>query len=161
MSTFLRAVVRDSRSDADDAAALSRAHGRHERPRAQEIPSEIDIDGSVPFCFFHVHHQGSRIDARVIDENIHVAEAAESLLRQVLHGGFTRYIDLHRQALRPEIGEFVGNRLGLVRLEIGHNDFGAFAAQTESDGPADSLGAAGHDRDFSLQSHGVTKPPFT
>ena len=161
MSAFLRAVVRDSRSDADDATIFLRAHRRDERARAEKVASEIDIHRSIPVFFLHVYHQGRRIDARVIDENIHVAEAAESLLRQVLHGGFTRYIDLHRQALRPEIGEFVGNRLGLVRLEIGHNDFGAFAAQTESDGPADSLGAAGHDRDFSLQSHGVTKPPFT
>src|SRR5438094_7600946 len=55
MSTFLRAVVRDSRSDADDAAAFLRARRRHERPRAQEIPYATTVDGSVPFRFFHLH----------------------------------------------------------------------------------------------------------
>src|SRR5439155_18734742 len=47
MSALLRAVVRDSRSDADDATIFLRAHRRDERARAEKVASEIDIHRSI------------------------------------------------------------------------------------------------------------------
>jgi hypothetical protein len=64
-------------------------------------------------------------------------------------------------ALRPQCAKFVGDFFSFVSLEICDHDFCSLAPQTERDGAADSLRATRYDSDFSIESHGVTRPPFT
>src|SRR5438132_11894065 len=69
-SEFLRAVMRNAGSDADDSAALLFSHGRNNGSRAEKIPAKINVDGPVPSFLAHVDDQRFEIHPSIVHKNI-------------------------------------------------------------------------------------------
>jgi hypothetical protein len=151
----------DARRNADDPSELSLAHTRDKSARTEEIPAEIDIDRPIPILLRHIRDQRARIDSGIIHKDIDTAKTFEDLIRKTFHRRFGGNVNLDLMALSPCGAQLFGNTPGLVRLQVGYDDLGSFAAETHRNRTADSLRTTGHDGDSLFVSHGVTKPPLT
>ena len=140
-------VLTGEAGDVDDEAAAALAESREGFVGAVEGSIEVEIDVAVPIFHRHLADFPEDTETGIVDEDV---EAAEGVVN-----GFEERADLVGAA---DIGgmaedfaasaEFGAGALDGFFGSAAESNGGALVQQAFDDGPADSAGAAGDERDF-------------
>ena len=91
-------------------------------------------------------------DARIVDQNIEMAEPAKHIPG---HGGDAIIAgDVDANSKRP-LAQFRGNRGGGIGIDVGDGDAGAFSQELADDARAKPGCAACHQRGLAFKSHRI------
>ena len=133
---------------------------RHHRLAGQEHGLGIDGEGAIP-VFFRVvreRHAGRRRHARVVHQNVDLAQRIARAIDHGLDVGGAGHVGLQRERLAPQRLDLLGHLLGVERLDVGNGDVGAFARHREDDAAPDAASSTRHDRHLAGEPHAL--PPI-
>jgi hypothetical protein len=115
---------------------------------------EIDGEDLAPRRVIHLHEALVRVDARVVHEDVEMAEFLQHFLRHPERVRIVADVGLceHRAAAHLlDVLDDVARR-PLARHVV-HRDVGAFLGERERDGASDSAAATGDERGAILEPH--------
>ncbi len=137
--------------DVDDPSPAILHHLPQQCLRQQKRPSQIRAQHVIPIGAFHTHHQIVARDARVIDQDLHLAEPIQHRLRAVLDRLLAGHIECKCRRLsarcrnlRRHLGQ-----LGLIARRQRHR--GSRLRHFQRTRPPDPLRRSSHQRNSSLQ----------
>ncbi|CAM2161002.1 hypothetical protein PT2222_90220 [Paraburkholderia tropica] len=146
------------RGDVDERAAAALAKMRHERAHAPVEAFHVDGENAVEFRFADLHHGLVAMrGARVIDDDLHAAEAADGGVAQRVPVGFARDVALHGDRLAARVRDLTRDALCGLGVQIVDDDMGAFARIGFGDAFAESRTGARHDGRLACESHAVSE----
>src|SRR5712691_192809 len=128
------------RGNVDDRAAALLDHARQKGADRAVHRFHVEVEGEVPIGLRAFEHGAVVHVARAVREHIDRADARRELF------------DLGRVAHVELLALGALQIFYLGGIEIGRDDFAAFAHEGLRDGPPDSLAGGGYEADFSLQT---------
>ena len=135
-------------------------HQRKRMLHAEENAVEIDRHLPLPVGERHVDHGTREANPGIVDENVEPAEPCPGLGHDRLPVFLARYVVVVVLALASDGAQFAQQALALLVLQIGCDDLRALARQHQGCGPADAVGGAGHQSDFSFDTPRHASIPF-
>ena len=145
--------------NADDAAALLRAHVRNHRATDEEHAVEVDADDLVPVLVLQfpqrrdaAHHAG------VVDEDVDALKAGEGIADQCCRPAGVAHVGGDAVRRIAALAQIIGGPLDARAVDVGENRARARLTEALRDGEADPAGAAGDQRHALVQPklvHGV------
>jgi hypothetical protein len=105
---------------------------------------DVDRVDPTPVVDDHVGHSAHQEDAGVVAEHVHLLEALERGVGQLLHGPLVGDVGADRQGLDTEGGDFVGHRLCRAFFDVGHHDVASRPGEGQRQPAADATATAGH-----------------
>ena len=126
-----------------DAAPLALLHAGHEVAHHGHAGGEVDFDIAIPHLVFNRVNRLRVVDARVVDQDVHFAEALQGFvgqgfdLRAVTHVG-AHPLDLRTQAF----ADLNGGGLQLIGVAAGDEHICASFGEHARDGFAEAFAAA-------------------
>src|SRR5438128_6593496 len=144
------------RGDVHDAARLALDEVRRDRLAREKDRLRVDREGAVPVFLGIVRERHARRTggARVVDEDVDLAERLARAVDHRLDVGGAGDVGLHREDLAAQALDLAGDLLGVQHLDVRNGDVGAFARQRQHDATADPATAARHNRDLAGEPHG-------
>ena len=116
--------------------------------RQQQWRAQVEGKDPVEDLWRHVVHGRARGVHGVVDEDVDLAEALEGDIDQSLAVVHPHKVGLLEDRLLPQP---LRDRRAILGRQPAHDDLGALFDKERRDRGAQSLSAAGHDRDFSRQ----------
>jgi hypothetical protein len=136
------------RSGQDQVAAAARQHARQDRAGSVDMRHHVD----VPLLLPDLQIGGQRVaavgDARIAEEDVDRTELGLDPGDQIVDRAFLADIAGDRQA-----ADFRRDHSGDIVVEVGDRDLCAASGEVAGARRADAAGAAGDDRDLSLELH--------
>ena len=130
----------------------------------EESALEADVHAAVPFLYSGVEHSLAHDDARVVDEDIDVAESLHHRFNGLLHIVLAGHVALECLRLSAEFADLTGF-FGALVAHIDHCDRCAVLGVELGDGKADALTGAGDNgylpfkgNELVLDHHGKLPP---
>ena len=154
-----RALVRVHRAHVDHhAATVVLVHVAQRCTRGQE--RAIDVDGLHLFPVGErvAHERIDDLDAGVRDEDVDRAEFFGHAVDAAVHGLFIGHVHTQANGLAAGIGDFLGDGLGAVFVQVNDGDGRARTGEREGDLLADAAGGTRDDGDFAFQIRHVCTP---
>src|SRR5690606_38982160 len=125
-------------------ADVTRAHNRAQHVRVHHFLEVADIN---------LRHRLRGVDAGVVHQNVNAAKLRFDPLKQRLDAFVLADVGAHKDGFAVGVLDpFHGFAAGPV-ARVGNDDGRAGFRQTQSDGRADALGAAGDDGDLAAKVH--------
>ena len=146
-----------NRRDVDDRPAAGALHRPQRVLRAQPGALEIDAEDAIPFGLGHLGGVEVGVHAGVVDQHVERAVTGDDGLNRAPHVGLDRDVRAGRRWRRcrppPARGPSPGRPASSRSAKV---DRRAFGGELLDDRPPDAAGAAGDERNLSVQSsHGV------
>ncbi len=143
------------RADVDDLARrLAALQVLHESLRGEEGALQVRVQDEVVVVFRHVPERGVLFHARVVDEDVDLAQGGDAAGNELVDRGDRAEVraDGHRA---PACGlNLCLDRVRFFRMRvIVDDDVGAFLREADRDGGSDALAASRDECDFSGEFH--------
>jgi hypothetical protein len=137
--------------DVDDAASALFAHVGHDEPSAADGAEYLELDVGFPGFVADLQKRAAGGRPRVVDQDVDTAEFAHDRADESLDVRGLAHVRRHSERCAPGALDFVDGLGHRIRAPRTNGDAGAFAREHERGGLADTVGAAGHDGDFTFQ----------
>lgn len=144
----------DGGGQVDDPAPLRPLHRRHDGARTQERAGDVHVDRATPFSErqFPERPNAKVLEhGRVVDEHVDAAKGGKRAFGQIGDRDRVRDIGPDRERAVPLSFEFLLQGDRRLAVAFGDHRDGALLGEMPDEGTAQSLAAAGHDRDPTLE----------
>src|ERR1035437_7729209 len=134
----------DHRGDVDNPARTLLEKTAYQRFGEKERALQIDVQHGVPVRLAHAHEQAVFGNARVVDQDVHLARGGQDLLRGGFDAGGIGYIRGKGPGLASESLNLLHRLSAELQLQIHTGNIRACGSEFQGNGLADTTAGARH-----------------